>query len=179
MTPEALIDLYNTTTARLLRGRQRPVSHCRSRIAEARKLSEWFVRHRINPKHWMIARHEWTGWTHRIAFSALNSPSERFRDAWTDWLANRYAEWDAEKRDRANVTADTNRVQSTTILGEAQKAAFAEHDEPELCMLTGRSLTGGWHPDSVWCSECALSTECRMRLPPNIRLRREANARSK
>ena len=173
MSPEGLIDTYNRITARLLRGSQRPASHSRKMIGVATRFLAWCEARSVNPKHWMIARHEWSGWTHRIALSKMGNASERFQDAWNEWLANRYAEWDAEKRDRANVKADTNRVDSTTVLGEAQKAAYAHHNEAELCMVTGSSLTGGWHPLSKWCVECELSHECKMRLPPAIRARRE------
>lgn len=176
MTPEACIDTYNRITARLLNGRQRPASHSRKMLGVARSYLAWCEGRGINPKHWMVARHEWSGWTHRIALSKMKTASQRFRDAWDEWIANRYAEWDAEKRDRAAVVADTNKIDNPTVLGEAQKAAYAHHGEAELCMVTGSSLTGGWHPASKWCAVCSHGQECRMRLSPAIRARRD-NAR--
>ena len=173
MTPEGCINEYNRITARLLRGGQRPASHSRKMIGVARRFLEWCEARAINPKHWIVARHEWSGWTHRIALSKMDTASDRFVSAWDEWIANRYAEWDAEKRDRAAVISDTNRVDDTTVLGEAQKAAYAHHEEPELCMVTGSSLTGGWHPASKWCKACRLSVEGRLRLSPAIRARRD------
>ena len=178
MSPESCVDAYNRITARLLRRGQRPASHSARMLGSAQRYVDWCAARTINPKHWMIARHEWSGWTHRIAISKLSDASPRFRASWEEWIAAKYAEWDVEKRDRAAVVADTNKIEATTILGEAQKAAYAHHGEAELCMVAGSSLTGGWHPESRWCAACRLGVECRTRLSPHVRERRD-NARGR
>ena len=177
MTPEHCIDTYNRLTGRLCTGRQRPASYSQNMIGAARRYIEWCAGRGIDPRHWMIARHEATGWTHRIALSKLSTATDKFADDYHDWGANKLAGMDQERRDRRSVVGDTNRVVEVTLLGEAQKAAY--RDEPELCLLFGEAITGGWHPASKWCAECSAAPECRDRLAPAVRQRRGDDARSR
>tara|TARA_R110002020_G_scaffold27266_11_gene87966 strand:+ start:1044 stop:1484 length:441 start_codon:yes stop_codon:yes gene_type:complete len=137
----------------------------------AAEFLQWAARHEINPRHWIIARHDAIKWCRRIPLKDLTLPPDsNFRQSYQEWIGNKLAALDQEVLDRKSVESDTSRVTELTVLGEASKAAFRE--EPEVCLGSAQTLTGGWHPDSVWCSKCSLAADCRSDLSANVRRRR-------
>jgi hypothetical protein len=155
MTPIECLRAYNRMTGRI--GAVLPES--RGNLAEAERFLAWCAHKRVTPKHWIAARHEANGWAYQISLTDLTDADAEFRERWDAWGADRMAQMDQERSDRAKVVEDTDRRKSTTILGEAMKAAYA--DEPATCMLIGQPLTGGWNPDSAWCRDCELSLACK------------------
>ena len=176
MTANEMITLYNRMTQRLCGQRGTyPLPHSRNMLKAAGDFLAWASSHEINAKHWVIARHDAIKWSRRIPLKDLKLARESaFRQQYEEWIANKLASLDQEVEDRAKPEADTNKVTSTTILGEASKAAFA--DSPEVCLASSESLTGGWHPKSKWCGQCGLRKACRARLKSSVARRRQ-NAR--
>lgn len=172
MNPSEAITLYNRLTQRLCGRRGTfPLRHSRSMLIVADEFLQWADRHEINPRHWIIARHDAIKWCRRIPMKDLTLPPDsEFRRKYQEWIGGKLAALDQEVRDRKLVQPDTNRVTGLTMLGESSKAAFAA--EPEVCFGSSRTLTGGWHPESVWCRKCELSTECRSSLSDGVRRRR-------
>ena len=105
----------------------------------------------------------------------MTKATPQFLERYQDWMAGKLAAMDQEVEDRRRVQSDTNRLTTTTRLGEAQKAAWAE--TPRVCLLIGYSVTGGWHPGSSHCARCTVAPDCRRRLPVHV-LRRREDARS-
>ncbi len=155
MTPIDCLRAYNRMTGRI--GEVLPESSDNLTVAE--RFLAWCAHKRVTPKHWIAARHEANGWAYQISLTDLTDADAEFRERWDTWGADRMAQMDQERSDRAKVVEDTDRRKSTTILGESMKAAYAS--EPATCMLIGQSLTGGWHPDSTWCCNCELSLACK------------------
>lgn len=174
MTPERCISTYNRITRRLCGRRVRPLTHSANMLGIARRFLAWASARGIDPRHWIIARHEASGWAYRIPMAKMTQASPEFLARYNDWIADKLAAMDQEVADRRRVEPDTNRVESTTCLGEAQKAVWA--DTPKLCLSLGYSITGGWHPASVHCQACALAADCRRSLPAPV-LRRRVDAR--
>ena len=144
-------------------------------LAVADEFLKWAERHEINARHWIIARHDAIKWCRRIPLKDLPLSTESaFRISYDEWIAGKLAALDQEVEDRKSVVSDTNRVSDLTMLGEAAKAAFAE--EPEVCMGSALTLTGGWNPKSNWCQDCTLGADCRKLLTLGVQARRQ-NAR--
>ena len=163
MKPHDCIEIYNRLTARL--GEAIPVTD--ASLERAAWFLDWCDKKWINPKHWIVARHEANGWAYQVDFQDLAHPSEEFMERWQTWGADRMASMDQERADRECVVEDTDRVAGITVIGEAAKRAYA--NDRQTCMVVGRSLTGGWHPDSEWCQFCELDKSCRERLPARVR----------
>lgn len=172
MNASEVITLYNRLTQRLCGRRGTyPLQHSRNMLSVATDFMTWADRHKINARHWIIARHDAIKWCRRIPMKDLKlGSSSQFRSQYEEWIAGKLAAMDQEVADRLAVVPDTNRVLDLTMLGEATKAALAS--EPEVCMASSSSLTGGWHPHSDWCKPCRLAPDCRQRLSVGTRGRR-------
>ena len=171
MKAHELLTLYNRLTQRLCgRPGTFPLSHSANMLKAAGAFLTWAKRNEVDARYWIIARHDAIRWCRRIPLKDLHQVGDEFRDKYDGWMVGRMASMDQEVSDRKSVVDDTDRVAELTMLGEACKAAFAA--EPEVCLGSATALTGGWHPDSEWCQQCRVSSDCRRLLPPRTEWRR-------
>lgn len=135
-------------------------------IRVAEEFLGWSDRNTIDPKHWLVARHDAIKWSRRISIKKLPLKSGKFRRNYDEWVANKMAALDQEVLDRKKTQTDTSKVRSLTVLGESTKSALAQ--DPEACLVASKDLSGGWHPASDWCVNCCVASDCRSLLGERI-----------
>lgn len=89
MKPHDCIEIYNRLTARL--GEAIPVTD--ASLERAAWFLDWCDKKWINPKHWIVARHEANGWAYQVDFQDLAHPSEEFMERWQTWGRIAWHRW--------------------------------------------------------------------------------------
>lgn len=98
---------------------------------------------------------------HPVSIRAL--ASEKLAGYWRTWAEGNYLEQkQAEKLTRIAGTRNEQAVKALRILTpgmEAAKVPYVSTSRHALC-LAEIDITGGFHPDSVYCPTCPMAVRC-------------------
>ena len=117
-------------------------------------------RYDVDPVLWIRARHEAIGWNRQIPADQL--ATVKFLGKYRDFVGDLTARRAADEEVAEGILDDT----VCTPLGglrpheEAFRAAMHRVKAYDACLASSGYMTGGYCPDSDWCTGCPVSTLC-------------------
>jgi hypothetical protein len=147
MNARALFDAYNELI--MLNGLDPlPEYFYRSTRPHFANLDRWCTEREIDPRAWILAKHEAIGWRFRLGPKKLATASDRFLSRFREFGDMRQAET-LGQIEMAGTAVDSPAIGS--ILSERLKQAWTA--TPEVCEAAAETR---YDPASRWCAGCRL-----------------------